>query len=84
MFDKIVSAAMSVVGSSFFGGGDSGDDYTPSDVYFTQAREALKKSKARTLETAGQTKAYEAVDYKDLVRQWETYLTSYQQMREKR
>jgi hypothetical protein len=83
MFDKIVSAAISVVGSSFFGN-DSDDTYTPSDVYFTQAREALSKSKARTLETAGKTKAYEAVDYKDLVRQWETYLTSYQQMRGKR
>jgi len=83
MFDKIISAAVSMAGSKFFSG-DSDDTYTPSEVYFTQAREALKKSKARTLEKAGQTKAYEAVDYKDLVRQWETYLTSYQQMRGKR
>lgn len=83
MFDKIVSAALGAVGSSFFSGG-SDDTYTPSDVYFTQAREALKKSKARTLETAGQTKAYQAVDYKELVKQWEVYLTSYQQMRGKR
>ena len=83
MFDKIISAAVSMVGSKFFDGG-SDDTYTPSEVYFTQAREALKKSKDRTLETAGKTKAYEAVDYKDLVRQWETYLTSYQQMRGKR
>jgi hypothetical protein len=84
MFDKIVSAAISVVGSSFFKGDADSSDYTPSDVYFAQAREALSRSKARTLATAGQTKAYEAVDYKDLVRQWETYLTTYQQMRGKR
>jgi hypothetical protein len=76
MFDKIISVAASVLGNQFFNQG-SGEDAMPSPI-------DIEQIKTTPLQPAEKMKAYEAVDYKDLVRQWETYLTSYQQMRGKR
>lgn len=76
MFDKIVSAAIGMFGNSFFKGGGDGDYYTPSVSF--------ERIQTTPIKEAGKTQAYQATNYQDLVRQWESYLTSYQQMKRKR
>lgn len=70
MFDKIVSAAIGMFGNSFFQSGGDDSYYTPSISF--------EKITSTPIQEAGKVQAYQATNYNDLVRQWESYLTSYQ------